>query len=212
MNKQTPLRRVLTLTVASLTFATVAGCKPAQPPLKQAPLAGAKIGGTFTLTDHLGQTVTDQSWNGKWRIHYFGYTYCPDICPVDAQKLMQGLVQFEKADPKRGASIVPTFITVDPARDTPATLKAFVVRYHPRLIGLTGTPEQIADVTRKFAVFYQKQEGSAPDRYLMGHSQMAFLMDPQGKPVALLPLDDPSTEADEGAPAKVKAELDRWVR
>jgi protein SCO1/2 len=104
------------------------------------------------------------------------------------------------------------FITVDPERDTPAALKAFVSRYHPRLIGLTGTPEQIAAVAKAYVVTYNKVPGSAPDRYLMAHSQLAFLMDPAGKPLALLPLDDPSTEPDEGAPDKVAAELAKWVK
>ena len=176
------------------------------------PLAGARIGGPFTLTDQNGRTVSDTNFAGKYRIVYFGYSFCPDICPVDLQKLMRGLAQFEKADAARGAKVTPMFITVDPERDTPAALKPFVSRYHPRLLGLTGTPEQIATVAKEFVVTYNKVPGSAPDRYLMAHSQLAFLMDPDGKPMALLPLDDPSTDADEGAPDKVAAELAKWVK
>ena len=176
------------------------------------PLAGAKIGGPFTLTDQDGKTVSDTDFAGKYRLVYFGYSYCPDICPVDLQKLMRGLAAFEKSDPVRGAKIAPMFITVDPERDTPAALKPFVSRYHPRLTGLTGTPEQIAAVAKAFVVTYNKVPGSAPDRYLMAHSQLAFLMDPAGKPLALLPLDDPSTDADEGAPDKVAADLAKWVK
>jgi protein SCO1/2 len=151
--------------------------------------------------------VRDSDFAGRYRIVYFGYSYCPDICPVDVQKLMRGLAAFEKADPARGAKVQPIFITVDPARDTPAVLKAFVSRYHPRLIGLTGTPEQIAAVAKEYVVSFHKVEGSAPDRYLMAHTQLAFLMDPAGKPLALLPLDDPSTDAD-----KVAADLGKWVK
>jgi protein SCO1/2 len=176
------------------------------------PLAGAKIGGPFTLTDQDGKTVRDTDFAGKYRLVYFGYSYCPDICPVDLQKLMRGLAAFEKSDPARGAKIAPMFITIDPERDTPAALKPFVSRYHPRLIGLTGTPEQIAAVAKAYVVIYNKVPGSAPDRYLMAHSQLAFLMDPAGKPLALLPLDDPSTDADEGAPDKVAADLAKWVK
>lgn len=176
------------------------------------PLAGARIGGPFTLTDQNGRTVSDTDFAGKYRIVYFGYSFCPDICPVDLQKLMRGLAQFEKADAARGAKVTPMFITVDPERDTPAALKPFVSRYHPRLLGLTGTPEQIATVAKEFVVTYNKVPGSAPDRYLMAHSQLAFLMDPDGKPMALLPLDDPSTDADEGSPDKVAAELAKWVK
>ena len=185
---------------------------PGGTPEATPPLAGAKIGGPFTLTDQNGKTVSDTDFAGRYRLVYFGYSYCPDICPVDLQKLMRGLAAFEKSDPARGAKVAPIFITVDPERDTPAALKPFVSRYHPRLLGLTGTPEQIAAVAKAFVVTYNKVPGSAPDRYLMAHSQLAFLMDPDGKPLALLPLDDPSTDADEGTPDKVAAELAKWVK
>ncbi len=193
--------------------ATLAGCNgAAEAPPATPPLEGARIGGPFTLTDQNGKTVSDTDFAGKYRLIYFGYSFCPDICPVDLQKLMRGLAQFEKSDPARGAKITPLFITVDPARDTPAALKPFVARYHPRLLGLTGTPEQIAAAAKAYVVTYNKVEGSALDRYLMAHSQLAFLMDPAGKPLALLPLDDPSTDTDEGAPAAVAADLAKWVR
>lgn len=193
--------------------AALAGCDaggdpaPARPPLE-----GARIGGAFTLTDQNGRTVRDTDFAGQYRLIYFGYSFCPDICPVDLQKLMRGLAQFEKADAARASKVAPLFITVDPDRDTPEALKPFVARYHPRLLGLTGTPEQIAATAKAFVVTYNKVSGSAPDRYLMAHSQLAFLMDPDGKPLALLPLDDPTTDPDEGAPAKVAAELAKWVK
>jgi len=191
----------------------LAGCGgPVDAPPATPPLEGARIGGPFTLTDQNGKTVRDTDFAGKYRLVYFGYSFCPDICPVDLQKLMRGLAQFEKTDPARGAKIAPLFITVDPGRDTPEALKPFVARYHPRLLGLTGTPEQIAAVAKAYVVTYHKVDGSAPDRYLMAHSQLAFLMDPAGKPLALLPLDDPSTDADEGAPAAVAADLAKWVK
>jgi len=193
--------------------AALTGCgAPADAPPTAPPLEGARIGGPFTLTDQNGRTVRDTDFAGKYRLVYFGYSFCPDICPVDLQKLMRGLSQFEKADPARGAKIAPLFITVDPARDTPEALKPFVARYHPRLLGLTGTPEQIAAVAKAYVVTYHKVDGSVPDRYLMAHSQLAFLMDPAGKPLALLPLDDPATDPDEGAPDTVAAELAKWVK
>ncbi|WP_174688516.1 SCO family protein [Sphingopyxis witflariensis] len=190
------------------------GCNgPAATPTDaRPPLEGARIGGPFTLTDQNGKSVSDTDFAGQYRLIYFGYSFCPDICPVDLQKLMRGLAQFEKEDAARGAKVTPLFITVDPARDTPAALKPFVARYHPRLLGLTGTPEQIAAAAKAYVVTYHKVDGSAPDRYLMAHSQLAFLMSPDGTPIALLPLDDPSTEKDEGAPAAVAAELAKWVK
>jgi protein SCO1/2 len=176
------------------------------------PLEGARIGGPFTLTDQDGRTVRDTDFAGKYRLVYFGYSFCPDVCPVDLQKLMRGLAHFEQADAARGAKVQPIFVSIDPERDTPAALKPFVARYHPRLLGLTGTAEQVAAAAKAYVVPYHKVDGSAPDRYLMAHAQLAFLMDPDGKPLALLPLDDPATDVDEGAPDKVAADLAKWVK
>ncbi|MBA3939700.1 MAG: SCO family protein [Sphingopyxis sp.] len=192
--------------------AALAGCgAPGDAPAARPPLEGARIGGPFTLTDQNGRTVKDSDFAGQYRLVYFGYSFCPDVCPVDLQKLMRGLAQFEKSDAARGAKVQPLFISVDPARDTPAALGPFVARYHPRLLGLTGTPEQVAAAAKAYVITYNKVEGSAPDRYLMAHTQLAFLMGPDGKPLALLPLDDPRTDVDEGAPAAVAAELAKWV-
>ncbi|WP_338426954.1 SCO family protein [Sphingopyxis kveilinensis] len=206
-------QRLLRASLMLVFGATLAACDAgSEPAPARPPLEGARIGGAFTLTDQSGRTVRDTDFAGRYRLIYFGYSFCPDICPVDLQKLMRGLAQFEKDDAARGAKVAPLFITVDPERDTPEALKPFVARYHPRLLGLTGTPEQIAATAKAFVVTYNKVPGSAPDRYLMAHSQLAFLMDADGKPLALLPLDDPTTDTDEGAPAKVAAELAKWVK
>lgn len=194
-----------------LAFAiSLAACAPAAEP--EPPLKGATIGGPFALTDQNGRAVTDKDFAGQYRLIYFGYSFCPDVCPVDLQKLMVGLATFEKADPARGAKLTPIFITIDPARDTSAALAPFVARYHPRLLGLTGSEAAIAQAAKAYLVTYKKQEGSAPDRYLMGHTQLAYLMGPAGEPLALLPIDDVTTPGDEGAPALVAADLDRWVK
>ena len=206
---QKPVRSTLLLAIAIL----LAGCSgPSSEQDARPPLEGARIGGDFTLTNHLGQTVTDKDLTGKYRLVYFGYSFCPDICPVDLQKLMRGLSLFEKTDAARGAKVQPLFITIDPQRDTAEALQPFVARYHPRLIGLTGTAEQVAAAAKAYVVTYHKVPGSAPDRYLMAHSQLAFLMDPDGKPLALLPLDDAMTDADEGQPELVATELAKWVK
>jgi protein SCO1 len=185
---------------------------PVQPDLKDAPLAGARIGGPFSLTDQDGKTRTDTEFQGKFRLVYFGYTMCPDICSPDMQQLMTGLDQFEKSHPKLAGKVQPVFITVDPARDKPAVLKQFVEAFHPRLIGLTGPEDAIAATAKSFAVYYQKVEGKAPDAYLMSHSQTPYLMDPDGKPLAIVPADTPNTEINEGKPELVAAELAKWVR
>lgn len=212
MNIAIMARNVAGASLLLAATATLGGCDAAPVADSRPPLEGARIGGPFTLTDQKGRTVRDSDFAGKYRIVYFGYSFCPDICPVDLQKLMRGLSLFEKAAPERGAKVQPLFITIDPARDTPAALGPFVARYHPRLLGLTGTPEQIAAVAKEYVVVYNKVEGSAPDRYLMAHTQIAFLMGPDDKPLAMLPVDDPTTDADEGAPDKVAAELAKWVK
>lgn len=179
---------------------------PSQPPLSSAPLAGAAIGGDFALTDQDGKKRTSAEFDGQYRIVYFGYTNCPDICTPDVQNLMAGLRAFEKTEPALGKKVQPIFITVDPERDTPAVLKQFAGAFHERLVGLTGSETEIASAAKKFAVYYDRVEGSSPDAYLMSHSQTPFLMAPDGKPLAILPT------ANDGAPALVTAELVKWVR
>ena len=215
MNGKTIGQRLVRATLMLAWGAALSACGTESANVQQAerpPLEGARIGGPFTLTDQDGRTVRDTDFAGRYRLVYFGYSFCPDVCPVDLQKLMRGLARFEQADAARGAKVQPIFVSIDPQRDTPAALKPFVARYHPRLLGLTGTPDQIAAAAKAYVVTYHKVDGSAPDRYLMAHTQLAFLMDPDGKPLALLPLDDPATDADEGAPDKVAADLAKWVK
>lgn len=185
--------------LAALLLSACAPANNAEPPLK-----GASIGGPFTLVNQDGEQVSNSDFDGSYRLIYFGFTYCPDVCPVDMQTIAQGLRQFEKQDTARAAKVQPIFISVDPARDRPPELKQFVSAFHPRLIGLTGTPKQIADVARSYGVYFARQE--APPQtlgYNVDHSRAAMLFGPQGEPIAIVP-------HDEGA-AGVAAELDRWV-
>ena len=179
----------------------------------QGELAGARIGAPFTLTDQDGKPARWDDYKGQYRIVYFGYTYCPDVCPVDLQRIMQAFAQFEKAAPERAAKVQPILISVDPARDTPAVLKTYVAAFHPRLIGLTGTPDQIAKVAKDFVVIYNSEKVAGASDYLVGHSRTPYLFEPDGKPVALVPVDDPGTpDVDEGAPDKVLAFLQKWIK
>jgi protein SCO1/2 len=194
--------------------ASLAGCDGLAPsaPVEDPPLTGARIGGPFTLVDQRGNSVSDSDFRGRYRLMYFGYSFCPDVCPVDMNRLMLGLRQFERTDAARARTIQPIFVTLDPERDTPAALAPFAAQFHPRLLALTGTAAQVRAVADAWLVRYTRQEGSRPDAYLISHTQLAYLMGPDGQPLALLPIDDPDTPADEGAPALVAAELDRWVR
>lgn len=212
---QTIAGRVMNKFVSScLTILLLSACQqtPGQPDLKDAPLAGGRIGGPFILTDQDGKKRSYDEFKGKFRIVYFGYTMCPDICTPDMQQLMAGLTQFETAHPDLAGKVQPMFITVDPARDTPEKLKQFVTAFHPRLIGLTGTDAEIAAVAKSFATTYERVDGTKPDDYRMNHMQLPYLMDPDGKPLALLPADRPNTEVNEGTPDMVAGELAKWVR
>lgn len=177
------------------------GCGRA--PVEDAPLAGARIGGPFALTDQDGRAVTEATYAGRYRVMYFGYTYCPDVCPLDMQRLMQGYRAFAAADAARAARVQPIFVSVDPARDTPAVVKQFVGAFGPGLVGLTGTPDQLAAAAKRYAVVYSKDQTPGAAGYLMNHGRLAMLFAPDGSPVALL-------RADESADA-VAADLDRWV-
>ena len=206
------MNKNVSISIAAILLLAACDSAPSQPPLSEAPLAGAAIGGDFALTDQDGKKRSYAEFDGQYRIVYFGYTNCPDICTPDVQNLMAGLKAFEKTAPDLAKKIQPIFITVDPQRDTPAVLKQFTSAFHRRLIGLTGTEAEIADAAKKFAVYYARVEGSQPGAYLMSHSQQPYLMGPDGKPLAILPADQPKTDANEGAPDLVSADLVKWVR
>ena len=200
-----PYRRPFALLAlsAALALAGPIGCGGGG--TETPPLAGSRIGGPFTLTNQDGKRVSDTDFAGKYRLVYFGYTFCPDICPTDLQKLGQGMRMLEKDDASAAAKIQPIFISIDPARDTPAVLKAYVPAFHPRLIGLTGTQPEIDAVAKEYAVFHAKvpaKDGSA--NYLMNHSTQMVLFDPNGAPLALIPQDK--------SPADMAAEMKRWVK
>lgn len=179
----------------------VSGCSGAA---DEPPLAGARIGGPFTLTDPDGKPVRDSDFAGKYRIVYFGYTWCPDICPNDMLKIGQAMKTLDKQAPAKARAIVPIFITVDPERDTPKVVGAFVRNFDDRIIGLTGSPAAIAAVEKQYAVYAKKEPAGPNGAYLVGHSQIAYLMDKDGKPITSLPIEKDA--------AAVVAQLDHWVK
>jgi cytochrome oxidase Cu insertion factor (SCO1/SenC/PrrC family) len=137
--------------------------------------AGATIGGSFALTDQNGETRRSEDFKGKLMLIYFGYTYCPDVCPTELQTMSDAI---DRLGPK-GDAVQPIFVTVDPARDTPEQLKSYAENFHPRLLALTGSAEQIAQVARAYKVFYQPVKQGDGD-YLMDHSSIVYLMDREG--------------------------------
>lgn len=132
------------------------------------------IGGPFTLTDHNGKRVTEQDLRGKPTIIYFGFAYCPDVCPTSLLLMQTGVDQL---GPRASSKVNLVFITVDPERDTPAALKDYVAQFGPTMVGLTGTQEQIAAAAKAFRVYYQKVPGKGGAPYLMDHSSIFYLMD-----------------------------------
>lgn len=182
---------------------SLAGC--GQPDPGPPPLQGATMGGPLNLIGGDGQRVPDSRFAGRYRIVYFGFTFCPDVCPVDLALIGAGLRRFEAQDPARAARVVPIFVTVDPARDTPPVVRAYAARFHPRIVALTGTEQEIAQAARRHGIFYQRQQPAEPGgAYLVDHSRQIVLYGPQGEPIAILPHDQ--------GPDAFAAELARWVR
>ena len=141
----------------------------------------ALVGGPFELVDHTGKTVTDKDFRGRFMLVYFGFTYCPDVCPSAMQVMSTAL---DQVGPK-AEKIVPLFITVDPERDTPAQLAQYVPSFHPRLIGLTGTPEQVAAAEKAYRVYAKKvTDDKSTAGYTFDHTSLVYLMDPKGDYVA----------------------------
>jgi len=145
-----------------------------------------QVGGAFSLVDHTGRTVTDQDFRGEYLLIYFGYTFCPDVCPNTLLAVSQALDDLGPlADQVR-----PILITVDPERDDRAVLAEYVRHFHPRLVGLTGSPERIAEAAKAYQVYYAKaqlpEDQGADDDYLMDHSGFLYLMDREGRLGALL--------------------------
>lgn len=189
--------------LAAPGFLLLAACDspaPAEPP----PLQGAAIGGPFTLISETGETVRWSDFDGRWRMVYFGYTWCPDVCPFDLARMMQGYRKWAAANPDLADDVQPIFITIDPARDTPEKVAAYTANFGEELLGLTGSAEAIAEAAKNFSVFYSRGEDDPNVGYLMQHSNAGYLMDRQGHPIALLPVD----ESADG----VAAELGKWVR
>jgi protein SCO1/2 len=149
------------------------------------------IGGPFTLEDGGGKPVTDRDFRGRYMLVYFGYTFCPDVCPTTLAAVADAI---DKLGPA-AARIQPLFITVDPKRDTPSVVKQYAAAFGPSIEGLTGTPEQIAAAAKEYRVYYaEHRTGPGPDDYSMDHSSVLYLMGPDGAFVAPVRADQSGAE------------------
>jgi protein SCO1/2 len=154
-------------------------------------VGGPPVGGPFTLQDSDGRTVTDRDFRGKYLLVYFGYTYCPDVCPTTLNAVAQAIEQLGR----RADELQPLFITVDPRRDTPVVMKQYTAAFSPRLLGLTGTSAQIAAVAKEYRVYYaEHRTGPGPNDYSMDHSSLLYLMGPDGRFVAPIRTDASGAE------------------
>lgn len=182
---------------------TLAACSPQAEVAEEPPLAGSTIGGEFQLRNSAGETVQFSDFEGQYRIVYFGFAFCPDACPTDMQRTIQGLNQFAESDPEAAANVQPIFVSVDPERDTGEVLDQFTSAFSDDLIGLTGSPEQLAEAALAFGAYFAVPEDKQDGAYLVDHSRTVLLFGPEGQPLAPLP-------ADLGADA-VAEELAKWV-
>jgi protein SCO1/2 len=140
------------------------------------------VGGPFTLVAQDGRTVTDQDFADAYMLLYFGFTYCPDVCPTELAVVASAVEQLDQPD-----DVVPVFITVDPERDTPDALADYVSLFHPRMVGLTGSEEQVAEAARAYRVFYQRVDSPEFEDYLMDHSSFIYLVDRDGETRLVFP-------------------------
>jgi protein SCO1/2 len=144
------------------------------------------IGGPFTLVDGGGHPVTDKEFRGRYMLVYFGYTFCPDVCPTTLAAVAGAL---DALGPKADR-VQALFITVDPQRDTPAVVRDYAAAFSPRIKGLTGSPDQIAKVAGEYRVYYAPQRSQgAGDAYTVDHSSILYLMDPDGRFISPLRAD-----------------------
>lgn len=149
-------------------------------------VAAKNFGGDFSLTNHLGQPVTQDDFKNQYRLVYFGFTYCPAICPTELQRIASIL----KGLGDKGEKIQPIFITIDPERDTVDVMKNYVEMFHPRMIGLTGTPEQINDIKKSYKIYAAKVKEEGMSDYTMDHSSFIYFMGPNDTLYRIFKMDD----------------------
>ena len=160
-----------------LLGAGLMACSPDKPTFKSIDITGANYAQGFTLSDAQGQRRSLQDFKGKVVVVFFGYTQCPDVCPTSLQEL---------ADTRRllgpdGDKLQGVFVTVDPARDTPELLRAYMANFDPSLVAFVPTPEELVEVARAFKIYYKKVDGKTPTSYTMDHSAGSYVYDTQGR-------------------------------
>ncbi len=154
----------------------------------------ALIGGPFALVDQHGKKVTDRDFRGRYMLIFFGFTHCPDICPAELQVISASL---DELGPK-AEEVVPIFVTLDPERDTPEVMADYVKNFGSRFVGLTGSPEEIAEAAKAYRVAFSKfQEDKTKNDYSIDHSALAYLMGKDGEYITHFPYGTPAAKMTE---------------
>ena len=163
--------------LSALTLWALVACSPDKPKFSSIDITGADYAQDFSLTDHNGQRRSLSDFKGKVVVVFFGYTQCPDVCPTSMTELaeVKGMLGAD-ADKLQGV-----FVTVDPARDTTELLKAYMANFDPTFVAFVPTPDELADVAKRFKIYYKKQEGKTPTSYTMDHSAGSYVYDTQGR-------------------------------
>lgn len=170
------LKLIAIIAVAFLAGGVLAFAMRGEGP-KPVSVGTAAIGGAFSLTNQFGKRVSEKDFAGRYLLVFFGFTHCPDVCPAGLQVMSAAL---DKLGAKAGG-VMPIFVTVDPARDTPEVMKAYVSAFHPRLVGLTGTEAEIQAATKTYRVYAKRvDDPGSPGGYTMDHSGFIYLMDRAG--------------------------------
>ena len=176
-----PTRRAVNilagLAALSLGSAWLTGCSPDKPQFKSIDLTGADYAQGFSLLDHNGQLRTIKDFAGKVVVVFFGFTQCPDVCPTS----MAELAEVKRLLGADGDKLQAIFITVDPERDTPELLKAYMGNFDPGFLALRPTPEQLPQVAKDFKIYYKKVDGKTKGSYTLDHSAGSYVYDPQGR-------------------------------
>lgn len=182
------MRRVL---AGLLLLLALAGCGGKPPAFKGTDITGADFGKTLALTDHNGRAVTLETFRGKLVVLFFGYTHCPDVCPTTLSDMAQAM---KLLPPDVASRVQVLFVSVDPERDTPETLKAYVPYFHPSFLGLHGNAGQVQAVAGEFKVVYRKHVEPGATGYLVDHSAGSYVLDDSGRLRLYLPYAQPAAD------------------
>lgn len=176
MKKRIALQYLAFSVLLANAGALISGCSENKPAFVSVDVTGADYAKDFALTDHNGQTRTMKDFAGKVVVIFFGFTQCPDVCPTS----MAELAEIKKLLGSKGDRLQGLFVTVDPQRDTPEVLKAYMANFDPTFLALYTTPEKLVELAKNYKVYYKKVEGKTPTSYTMDHSAGSFVYDTKG--------------------------------